>query len=207
VSESTVRRLSLYLRTLERLQAEGTETVASGDLADRAGTTAAQVRKDLSSFGSFGTRGLGYAVGPLHTRIREILGLTRPWRVVLVGAGRIGSALFAYPHFRERGFRIVAILDSDPAKIGGRWEGVEIQSADHLERVLAGAEPEILILAVPAGAAQGLAERAAAAGVRGILNFAPVRLRLPDEVEVNNVNLAVELEALSHALVLAEDRA
>lgn len=204
VSESTVRRLSLYLRTLERLQAEGAETVASGDLADRAGTTAAQVRKDLSSFGSFGTRGLGYRVGPLHARIREILGLTRPWRVVLVGAGRIGSALFAYPHFRERGFRIEAILDSDPAKIGGVWEGVTIQSAAHLEQVLARAEAEILILAVPAGAAQELAERAAAAGVRGILNFAPVRLRLPDEVEVNNVNLAVELEALSHALMLAE---
>lgn len=207
VSESTVRRLSLYLRTLESLQAEGTETVASMDLADRAGTTAAQVRKDLSSFGSFGTRGLGYRVGPLHARIREILGLTRLWRVVLVGAGRIGSALFAYPHFRERGFRIVAILDSDPVKIGGVWEGVEIRSVDDLEQVLAGEEPEILILAVPAGAAQELAERAAAAGVRGILNFAPVRLRLPDAVEVNNVNLAVELEALSHALVLAEARA
>jgi redox-sensing transcriptional repressor len=204
VSESTVRRLSLYLRTLERLEAEGTETVASGELADRAGTTAAQVRKDLSSFGSFGTRGLGYRVAPLHARIREILGLTRDWRVVLVGAGRIGSALFAYPHFRERGFRIVAILDNDPARIGGEWEGVRVRSADDLEQVLAGEAAEILILAVPAGAAQVLAERAAVAGVRGILNFAPVRLRVPPEVEVNNVNLAVELEALSHALVLAE---
>jgi redox-sensing transcriptional repressor len=186
------------------LLAEGADMVSSGALADRAGTTGAQVRKDLSSFGSFGTRGLGYPVQPLHARIREILGLTRPWQVALVGAGRIGSALHAYPHFRERGFRIVAILDADPAKVGGSWEGTPIREAGELEAVVEAEGVEIVILAVPAGAAQALAERAAAAGVRGILNFAPVRLRLPPEVEVNNVNLAVELEALSHALSLAD---
>ncbi|TVP46251.1 MAG: redox-sensing transcriptional repressor Rex [Gemmatimonadales bacterium] len=206
VSESTVRRLSLYLRTLERLSTEGTVMVSSEALAERAGTTGAQVRKDLSSFGSFGTRGRGYGVDPLHARIREILGLTRPWQVALVGAGRIGSALHAYPHFRDRGFRIVAILDMDPAKIGGAWEGTPIRDVGELEAVVGAESVEIVILAVPASAAQPLAERAAAAGVRGILNFAPVRLRLPEGVEVNNVNLAVELEALSHALSLEDAR-
>lgn len=201
VSASTVRRLSLHLRTLEGLLAQGIETVSSEVLAERAGTSAAQVRKDLSSFGSFGTRGLGYPVEDLLDRVRTILGLHRPWTVALVGAGRIGSALFAYPHFRERGFRIVAILDEDPAKIGQRWGEVTVGSVEHLESEVAEQRVEILILAVPAPAAQALAERGAAAGIRAVLNFAPVRLRLPPEIEVNNVNLAVELEALSHALV------
>ncbi len=204
VSESTVRRLSLYLRTLERLQGEGIPTVSSEVLSERAGTTAAQVRKDLSSFGSFGTRGLGYPVRELHARVRGILGLDRPWQVALVGAGRIGSALFAYPHFRDRGFRIVAILDDDPAKVGATWGEVPIRPATALESVVEEEGVEILILAVPAGVAQSLAERATGAGVRAILNFAPVRLRLPPTVEVNNVNLAVELEALSHALTFPE---
>jgi redox-sensing transcriptional repressor len=199
-SDSTVRRLSLYLRTLEGLRASGASTVSSGDLAERAGTGAAQVRKDLSTFGAFGTRGLGYPVEALHSRIREILGLDRAWRVALVGAGRIGSALHAYPHFRERGFQIVAVLDDDPAKVGQHWDATPIRPASELETLVAREGVEIVILAVPAAAAQPLADRAAAAGVRGILNFAPVRLRVAPGVEVNNVNLAVELEALSHAM-------
>jgi redox-sensing transcriptional repressor len=200
VSETTVRRLSLYLRTLERLLEEEERHLSSSELAERAGTTAAQVRKDLSAFGSFGTRGKGYPVADLHLRIRSILGLDRPWQVALVGAGRIGSALHAYPHFRDRGFRIVGILDDDPAKVGKRWGEVRIRPASELEALVREEGVEIVILAVPAGAAQPLAERAVEAGVRGILNFAPIRLRLPPEVEVNDVNLAVELEAISHVL-------
>ncbi|MEX0855958.1 MAG: redox-sensing transcriptional repressor Rex, partial [Gemmatimonadota bacterium] len=129
VSESTIRRLSLYLRGIESLDGEGAATVSSATLAARAGTTAAQVRKDLSTFGSFGKRGLGYAVAPLRRKLREILGLSHSWRVALVGAGRIGAALFEYPDFRERGFEIVAILDSDPRKIGKVWDGVTIRPA------------------------------------------------------------------------------
>ena len=118
ISDSTVRRLSLYLRILE----EGDdETVSSDDLAERAGTTSAQVRKDLSLFGSFGKRGLGYSVPELSGRLREILGVDRTWRVALVGAGRIGAALFAYPGFRSRGFHIVSVLDHDPEKVGRVW--------------------------------------------------------------------------------------
>lgn len=200
ISESAVRRLSVYLRTLEVLRGEGRETVSSSELADRGATTAAQVRKDLSLFGSFGKRGLGYAVSELIPELREILGLDRVWRVGLVGAGRIGSALFRYEGFPRRGFRIVAVVDADPEKVGTRWGGVVIRPEEELEAALAEKEVEIVVLAVPGPAAQEVAERVVDAGVRGILNFAPVHLRLPDDVFLKDVNLVVELEALSFAL-------
>jgi len=200
VSKSAVRRLSRYLRALDELILEGEEVVSSGDLAQQAGTTAAQVRKDLSLFGSFGKRGLGYEVSLLRSQLREIMGLTRRWRVALIGAGRIGAALFEYPPFRERGFEIVAILDNDPRKVGGSWGGVAIQSVECLEDTLRAAGVEIVILAVPGGAAQEVAERVAEGGVRGILNFAPVRIQLPEGVWVSDVNMTVEMETLSYAL-------
>jgi redox-sensing transcriptional repressor len=200
--ESTIRRLSLYLRALEGLSEEGEATASSELLAGRVGTTAAQVRKDLSHFGSFGKRGLGYEVGPLQARLEEILGLRRGWPVVLVGAGRIGSALFEYPHFGARGFEIVAILDRDPAKVGRRWGQVEISSIHELGSVVHEKEVELAILTVPRDGAQEVAEALVSAGVRGILNFAPLQLRLPPEIEVNDVNLALEMEALSFALHL-----
>jgi len=199
-SDSSIRRLSLYLRALEPLIEEGASTVSSQDLAERSGTTAAQVRKDLSLFGAFGTRGLGYPVAPLVLELEAILGLTRRWPVALIGAGRIGSALHAYPQFRARGFDIVTLLDDDPAKIGTFWGATRIRPLAELESEVEAHGVQIAILAVPASVAQEVAERAVAAGVRGILNFAPVRLRLPDGVRVNPVNLALELEALSHAL-------
>jgi redox-sensing transcriptional repressor len=197
ISDSTVRRLSVYLRILE----EGKdETVSSDDLAERAGTTSAQVRKDLSLFGSFGKRGLGYSVPELSGRLRQILGLDRTWRVALVGAGRIGAALFAYPGFRVRGFDIVAVLDEDPAKVGRRWGEVEIEPARELDRIIRERKVEILILAVPAHAAQEVVDRAVAAGVRAILNFAPAQPRVPDDVALKDVNMVMELEALSFNL-------
>jgi redox-sensing transcriptional repressor len=200
ISPSTVRRLSLYLRALEVMEGEGGGAVSSGELARAAGTSAAQVRKDLSSFGSFGTRGLGYPIRPLVQGLREILGLARSWAVVLVGAGRIGSALHAYPHFAERGFRVVAVLDHDSRKVGSRWGGTVIRSTEELEQVVEDEGVEMAILAVPVPAAQEVTDRLVAAGVRGILNFAPVRLRVPPSVVVNDVNLALELEALSFSL-------
>jgi redox-sensing transcriptional repressor len=200
ISDTAVRRLSLYLRTLEELRREGAGTVASRELADRAGTTAAQVRKDLSHFGSFGKRGLGYSVDPLRERLREILGISRSWAVGLVGAGRIGSALVEYPNFRDRGFRIVTVLDRDPQKIGRRWNGVQIDNVSGLEERFRALGVQLAVLAVPGEAAQDVADRVVRAGVRGILNFAPVRLRIPPEVAVNHVDLAVELEVLSFAL-------
>lgn len=200
VPQSAIRRLSLYLRVLEELEGEGELTASSRILASRTGTTAAQVRKDLSFFGSFGKRGLGYAVAPLIGRLREILGLSKTWRMALVGAGRMGAALFEYPHFRERGFEFVAVFDSDPAKIGRPWNGLEVQPADHLVEAMRKAGVEIAVLTVPAKAAQQVTDAVVSAGVRGILNFAPVQIRVPSGVTVNDVNMTVELEALSFAL-------
>lgn len=175
-------------------------TVSSQVLAERAGTTAAQVRKDLSLFGTFGTRGIGYAVPPLVNHLREILGLSRSWRVVLVGAGRIGSALFEYPTFRERGFHIISILDRDPGKIGRDWGGVRIQSVDEMEGVVQGTGVEIGLLAVPASEAQVVLDRLVGCGVRGVLNLAPVRLHAPEPVVVHDLDPTLELETLSFAL-------
>ncbi len=199
-SESAVRRLSLYLRALEELQAEGEVSAPSELLALRAGTTAAQVRKDLSAFGSFGRRGLGYPIDSLRVRLHEILGLSRKWRVALIGAGRIGAALFEYPHFRKRGFEIVAIFDADPEKTGTRWRDITIRPAAEMEEGIQSEKVQIVILAVPATSAQTVAARAVSAGVSGILNFAPVQLQLPPNVEVNDVDMAVELEALTFSL-------
>jgi redox-sensing transcriptional repressor len=203
ISDSTIRRLSHYLRVLEDLEGRGSDTVSSQELADRGGATAAQVRKDLSQFGSFGKRGVGYHVADLGARLRAILGLERRWRVVLVGAGRIGSALFAYPNFKRRGYDCVAVLDSDPAKVGTWWGPVPIRPADELEAVIREHEADLVILAVPAGAAQRVADRVVAAGARGILNFAAVTLRVPGNVPVTDVNLVMELEALSFAVTQA----
>jgi redox-sensing transcriptional repressor len=200
ISETTVRRLSLYLRILEEVEGGGTDTISSEELAERAGTTAAQVRKDLSLFGSFGKRGLGYAVGQLAGGLREILGLDRSWRVALVGAGRIGSALFEYPGFRRRGFEIVAVLDADPEKLDTDWDGIPVRSTTELERVLRSEKIDIVILAVPAEAVPDILNRVVEAGVKGILNFAPMQLRVPPDVAVQDVNIVMELEALSFAL-------
>lgn len=205
ISESTVRRLSLHMRSLEQLERDGVETISSEELALRGGTTAAQVRKDLSHFGSFGKRGLGYSVPELRRRLREILGLDRCWRIALVGAGRIGSALFAYPDFGVRGFRIVTVLDNDPAKVGQRWGDVTVRHADDLEAAIREEEVELVVLAVPADAAQDVLDRAVRAGARGVLNFAPASLRVPPEVPVQDVNLVTELEALTCTLTHADE--
>ena len=205
ISESTIRRLSLYLRSLERLAAEGVATVSSEDLAIRGATTAAQVRKDLSFFGSFGKRGLGYTVLELASELREILGLGRDWRVALIGAGRIGSALFEYQGFRERGFHIRSVLDSDPRKVGARWGEVAIRPMTELERVLRREKIDIVIVAVPAAAAQEIVSRVAGAGVRGVLNFAPLHLQVPERIALKDVNMVLELEALSFALARGKE--
>lgn len=200
IPESTVGRLSLYLRVLSELEQEGVRTASSEALARRGGTTAAQVRKDLSFFGTFGKRGLGYTVVELRDRLRTILGLQRRWRVAVVGAGRIGGALLGYPDLPRQGFDIRAVFDRDPAKIGGSWNGLVVREDAAMEKWLQQEPVDIAILAVPAGAAQEMASRVVRAGVRAILNFAPVKLVLPPEVAIKNVDMAVELEGLSYAL-------
>jgi redox-sensing transcriptional repressor len=200
VAESTVRRLSLYLRFLEEFEEQGIETVSSGALASRGSTTSAQVRKDLSFFGSFGKRGLGYPVPELANRLREILGLKQRYQVGMIGAGKIGSALVQYRGFKHRGFDIVAIFDSDPAKIGRQWNGLTIQDIATLESDFARRPLDMAVLVTPAEAAQPVTDRLVALGVKAVLNFAPVQLVVPDDVVVKTVNLALELETLSYAL-------
>ena len=200
IAESTVRRLSLYLRFLEQFHAQGHATVSSAELARRGATTSAQVRKDLSFFGSFGKRGLGYPVEELAAKLREILGLRRTHRVVVVGAGRIGGALVQYPGFRQRGFNVTAIYDSDPKKVGSRWNSLVVRDVRHLEGDLKKDPGDIAILVTPADAAQAVADRLVHGGVKAILNFAPVQLAVPSDVVVKSVNMALELESLSFAL-------
>ena len=200
VSESTVRRLSLYLRFLEDFEEQGMATVSSEALATLGGTTSAQVRKDLSFFGSFGKLGLGYSVRELAATLRDILGLNESYGVVVVGAGKVGSAMVLYGGFSQRGFVVKAAYDVDPNAVGRRLNGVEVRHAERLAADLAEHSMEIGVIATPPEAAQGVADRLSAGGIKAILNFAPVRLVVPEWVAVKNVNLALELEALSYAI-------
>ncbi len=199
ISESTVRRLSHYYRVLEEVHAEGKRMISSHRLAEREGVTSAQVRKDLSYFGSFGRRGLGYKVEHLLEELRSILGLDRRWRVALVGAGHIGSALLAYRGFAAQGFDVVAIYDRDPARVGQKIGALTVQDAAALPGVAA-LGVDIGVIATPLGAAQEVAEALVTAGVRGILNFAPRKLFVPAGVTLRTVDMTMELESLSFAL-------
>ena len=200
ISDPTVRRLSLYLRFLELAQLQGRPTVSSDELARRSNASSAQVRKDLSFFGSFGKRGMGYEVPELVAKLREILGLQRAYRVVLVGAGKIGGALVHYEGFRRRGFEVSAIYDRDPKKIGTRSNGLVVRDVKQLEADLKKEPTDIAIVVTPGEAAQEVADRLVRAGVKALLNFAPVELKVPRDVEVKTVNMAQELEALSYSL-------
>jgi len=201
IAESTVRRLSLYLRFLEDFENRGQLTISSDELAQLGGTTSAQVRKDLSLFGSFGKRGLGYTVPELSVRLRKILGLEREWRVIIIGAGKIGAALAQYRGFAQRGFTVVAVYDSDPAKVGKKWDAHVVRDIAQIERDVTKDTPDIAVLATPAEFAQQVTDRLVKLGIKGILNFAPVQLQVPTEVAVKTVNMAMELEGLSFALM------
>ena len=200
IAESTVRRLSLYLSFLEGIERQGVKTISSDDLARLGGTTSAQVRKDLSLFGSFGKRGLGYSVPELSRKLREILGLGKQWRVVIVGAGKIGAALARYRGFGERGFVVTAVYDSDDTKIGKRWESLTVRPVAELEKDAAKQDFDIAVIATPAESAQAVVKQIVRAGIKAILNFAPIQLNVPHDVTVRTVNMAMELEGLSFAL-------
>lgn len=197
IPEATIIRLSVYSRYLTEVDRKGIVTISSGDVAEGVGVSPAQVRKDLAYFGEFGTRGVGYNVKDLHHHILKILGLSQDWSVTLVGLGNLGLALSSYKGFRERGFVITSIFDSDPEKIGTQVKGVEVMPIDKLEEVVAANKTQIGIIAVPAPAAQDIADKLVASGVKAILNFAPGVLNVPPEVELRNVDLAVNLEVLT----------
>lgn len=204
ISDSTVRRLSNYLRVLDELERTSEDMVSSQRLAEKSGVTPAQVRKDLSYFGSFGRRGLGYVVGHLRDEIRAILGLNKRWRVALVGAGNIGTALFAYKEFARQGFDIVAVFDSSPERVGETLGELTIEPMSDFERICSERNIEIGVIATPARNAQEIADAMVHVGLRGILNFAPRKLFVPGPVALRTVNMAIELESLSFALAQAE---
>lgn len=205
IADSTIRRLSLYLRHLEEAEERGMDTISSDDLARRGGTTSAQVRKDLSFFGSFGKRGLGYSVPELAGQLREIMGLARTWKVIIIGAGKIGAALANYRGFQQRGFQVVAAYDTNPEKVGRTLDGVPVRHMDGLEADIARDHPDIAVLTVPGEEAQRVVDRLVRAGVKAIMSFAPAQLQVPPEVALKTVNMAMELEGLSFALVNRDD--
>jgi redox-sensing transcriptional repressor len=196
----TIRRLSLYTRCLVQLEEDGVKTISSQTLAERFNLNSAQVRKDLAYFGEFGVRGIGYYVSGLKAELQKILNLDREWQVALVGYGNLGSALFKYKGFAKQGFRISAIFDDDPDKIGRTIEGVPVVSTTDLAREVKMRGIQIAIVAVPAEAAQVVTDKLVAAGVKGILNFAPSRIKAVRDVRLKNVDLAIELETLSFYL-------
>lgn len=193
---ATIRRLPRYLRVLET--ARDVLSISSEELAEAADTNAAIVRRDMSLLGFSGVRGVGYDVESLRSHIRQELGLTADVRVAVIGAGNLGRALANYGGFERRGFRVVALYDVDPAKVGGEVAGVPVKSLDDLDSDADGGGIDIGIIATPGGAAQSVAERLSQARIRSILNFAPTRVRVGEGVEVRQVDLSTELQILSY---------
>jgi redox-sensing transcriptional repressor len=200
VPAAVVNRLSLYLRELQHLVAQGTQTTSSSQLGERLGFSDAQVRKDLAHFGNFGHPGIGYRCDELISEIRRILGTDRRWSVAIIGIGNLGRALLGYRGFESQGFSLAAAFDSDPAKVGTVVEGVEILAMDRLPQVVAERKIELGLIAVPGPFAQAAADQLVAAGVGGIVNFAPVTLALPEGVSQVGVDLARELEQVAFAV-------
>jgi redox-sensing transcriptional repressor len=209
IPPATVARLPVYHRVLGQFDEAGVGTVSSEELAEACGVSSAKLRKDLSHLGSYGTRGVGYDVRFLAYQISRELGLTQPWGVVIVGAGNLGQALVAYRGFASRGFAVVAVVDADRTLVGTPVgvADVVVQSMDRLEHVIATSDARIGVIAVPAEAAQDVADRLVAAGIRSILNFAPVVLAVPQDVEVRKVDLAVELQILAFHEQRREEKA
>jgi redox-sensing transcriptional repressor len=197
IPEATVTRLPVYLRSLLAMADEKETTVSSERLAELAGVNAAKVRKDLSYLGSYGTRGVGYDVEYLVFQMSRELGLTQDWPVVIAGAGNLGAALANYGGFGDRGFPVVALVDADPAKVGREVAGVPVFHIDDLEDLVDEHGIAIGVIATPAEAGQGVADRMAAAGIPSILNFAPAVITVPEGTSLRKVDLAVELQILS----------
>ncbi|MEP6852890.1 MAG: redox-sensing transcriptional repressor Rex [bacterium] len=197
VPDATVARLATYLRVLSVMDDVGVDTVSSDELAAAAGVNSAMLRKDLSHLGSYGVRGVGYAVRTLVDHLASTLGLGVHRAVALIGVGNLGQALAGYAGFGSRGFRIAALLDADPNRVGTMLRGLTVRDISELEAVVESEQISIAVIATPASAAQEVADRLAAAGVTAILNFAPTVLAVPDTVDVRKVDLAAELQILS----------
>jgi redox-sensing transcriptional repressor len=201
VPQAVVSRLSLYLREVQQLVQRGCENTSSTALGQRLGFSNSQVRKDLAYFGQFGYPGIGYKCQELITEIKKILGTDRAWPVALIGFGNLGHALLGYRGFNQQGFRIVAVFDNDPAKINTEIEGVPIYGLTELSEIIHAKGIRLAILAVPATAAQDLTEKLVAAGIEGILNFAPVTLSVSPQLPIIGVDLAIQLEQLTFSVM------
>jgi redox-sensing transcriptional repressor len=204
--EPTIGRIALYLRCLRNAQFEGAETLSSADIEARTGISSGQVRKDLSYFGEFGKPGLGYAVTPLVNRLAGIMRLDREQQVMIVGAGNLGTALAGYTGFQKSDFKLAAIYDNNFSKIGRRVWDLEILDIERMEELNAEMDIHVGIITTPAGAAQYVADRMVASGVKVILNFAPTRISVPKGVIVRNVDLTQELQILCYYLPETEDK-
>lgn len=203
VPNPAVRRLSLYLRQLESFKRKDRRTISSKQLGESLGLTDAQVRKDFAYFGQFGHPGIGYRVDDLIAQVKRILGTDKTWNVLLVGAGNLGRALLAYKGFDQKGFRLAAVFDADAAKVGKKHGPFVIQPLSELSETIQKQQIRLAILAVPADAAQDVADQLVSAGIRGLLNFAPVSISVPADVALNAVDLAVQLEQLSFQVSLS----
>ena len=197
VPNPAVYRLSFYLRQLEAFDHSGRHTISSKQLGEALGYTDAQVRKDLAYFGQFGHPGIGYRVDELISRLKKILGTDKVWNVLLVGAGNLGRALMTYRGFLRKGFKLAAVFDADATKIGREFGDLKIRPMEELSEIISQMHIRMAMLTVPQEAAQGVADRLVAAGIRGILNFAAVSLNTPDDIFVQSVDLALQLEQLS----------
>jgi len=200
IPDIVVGRLPIYLRELSFLAAEGVAVTSSFELAKRLGVSAAQIRKDLSHFGEFGKQGTGYNVGYLRDQLRRILQVDHEWPIALIGIGDLGRALAHYGGFVNRGFRIAALFDNDPAKIGQRVGDLEIMSADRLADIVREHGIRVAMIAAPAAQAQKIAETCIAAGIQAILNYAPITLSVPDGVRVQNLDPVAHLQRMTHYL-------
>ena len=199
IPEATVSRLSVYSRYLTGVEEQGIVNISSGEIAEGVGGTPAQVRKDLAYFGEFGTRGVGYNVKQLNQEIMGILGLKKGWNMILIGAGNLGSALSQYRGFQARGFNIVAVFDNDMNKVGLKLNGLPIYAVNQMAEFIDKNDISIGIITVPSEYAQDIADiLVETANIKGILNFAPIVLTIPEEIEVRNVDLSVNLEVLSY---------
>ncbi len=194
---ATIRRMSLYLRELQRLEDAAATSISSRELAARLDVSPEVVRRDLAILGSIGRRGVGYEIATLCHRLRAVLGCDTDWRVALVGTGSLGHALLRYQGFERLGFQLVAALDIDPQRIGQKIGGITINDVKQMSTIFRRLRPQLAILAVPADVAAEMATKISQAGVSGILNFAPTSLKLPDDIGVVNVDLASEMQRLA----------
>lgn len=197
IPNPAVKRLSLYLRQLEAFKRKDRRTISSKQLGESLNLTDAQVRKDLAYFGQFGHPGIGYRVDDLISQVKHILGTDKTWNVLLVGAGNLGRALIAYRGFTNKGFNLAAVFDNDPSKIGKKLGNFVIQPLTELDATIKQHAVRLAVMTVPAEVAQDVADKLVSGGIRGLLNFAPVSLHLPEGIAINSVDLAVSLEQLS----------